>query len=383
MFLSSLLSASYAVEKFEPIALWLTVGVLIQAILTGVILFLFKKEYLGAYAKSALWSIAAYLLILAIVFFSLDIAKNYSDSYTEENWLAKDLLIRLVLIPLLILASVSLCGFVAFGIVSKYKPERKKLAAIVTFSAAFIALISALICLAVYYNKKIAADGYYNSETANVEQIALWIGSLLAIVSILALTLFDRQKLVFDARSLAYAGICASMSFALSYIKLWEMPQGGSVTLVSMLPLMIYAYIFGVKKGVFVSFVYGVLQAVQDPWLIHPAQFLLDYPVAFSAVGLAGIIRNMRALDKLPQVKFAVGAVIAGAMRFICHVLSGVFAFEAYAEGQNVWAYSLAYNSYVFVDVVLIVVAGIFVFSSKSFLHATAKLDLSQKTKHI
>ena len=168
------------------------------------------------------------------------------------------------------------------------------------------------------------------------------------------------------------------MSFALSYIKLWDMPAGGSVTLVSLLPLMLYSYIFGAKKGVFVGFVYGVLQAVQDPWLIHPAQFLLDYPIAFSAVGLAGLTRKLPIPKKLPQVKFALGAILAGCMRFICHVLSGALAFEAYAEGQNVWAYSLVYNSYVFIDAALVVAVGIFVLSSKAFLTAIMRLNKEQ-----
>ena len=68
-------------------------------------------------------------------------------------------------------------------------------------------------------------------------------------------------------------------------------------------------------------------------------------------------------------VGFTIGAVITGVLRFACHVLSGVFAFGAYAvdEGQGLWAYSLAYNSFVFVDIALVIVAGILVFSSKAF----------------
>ena len=160
------------------------------------------------------------------------------------------------------------------------------------------------------------------------------------------------------------------MSFALSYIKLWDMPAGGSVTLVSLLPVMLYSVMFGAKKGVAVGFTYGVLQAVQDPWLIHPAQFLLDYPVAFSAAGLAGVLKNAKLL---PQIKFTLGALVAGTMRFICHVLSGALAFEAYAEGQNPWIYSLGYNVYVFVDIALVIAAGILLFSSKAFCKQVQK----------
>ena len=176
------------------------------------------------------------------------------------------------------------------------------------------------------------------------------------------------------------AGVCIAMSFALSYIQLWKMPQGGSITLVSLLPLMIFAYLYGPKKGVLAGCIYGVLQAMQDPYIIHPAQFALDYPVAFAVIGFAGVFAGMDAI-KLPQVRFFLGGVVAGILRFICHVLSGVFAFEAFAEGTNAWAYSLAYNSFVFVDLALVLVAGVLVFSSKAFVKQSEKyLLLAQES---
>ena len=66
------------------------------------------------------------------------------------------------------------------------------------------------------------------------------------------------------------------MSFALSYVRIFRLPMGGSITFASMLPFMLYSYMYGTKKGVLAGLVYGVLQAVQDPWIIHPAQFALD-----------------------------------------------------------------------------------------------------------
>lgn len=375
MFLYSLLSTVYAVERFEPIAKWLTIGLLAAVLVIGALVFFFKRSVFGAYAKAALIGSFCYLLLLGIVFFALDIAKNYSDSYTEENWLDKQTLTKFVLIPLLILCSVCLLSLAAYAIIAKRNLEKKKLFAVLGLSLCAVALLAALICLAIYYNKKIANDGYYNSDTATVRQTALYALSAVSILLIVGLSLLDKQTLRFNARSLAYAGICTAMSYALSYIKLWDMPQGGSITLVSLLPLMLYAYIFGAKKGVFVGFTYGILQALQDPWLIHPAQFLLDYPVAFSAVGLAGLFKNTTYFKKLPQIKFTLGACIAGCMRFACHVLSGALAFEAYAEGQNVWLYSLVYNSYVFIDAALVVVAAIFVLSSRSFMKTVTKLQ--------
>ena len=373
MFLYSLLSA-YAVERFAPIAKWLTVGILAAVLLVGGALFFLKRKAFAPYVKAALIAVAAYLLCLAVVFFALDIAKNYSDSYTEENWLDKQTLTRFVLIPLLCLCATLLFALLAFLAVAKYKPSWKKKVTLSLVSTCGVALITTLVCLSVYYNQKIADDGYYNSDTASVKQLSLYLFAALCIGILASVFFLDKEKLTFDARSLAYAGVCAGMSFALSYIKLWDMPQGGSITLVSLLPVMLYAYIFGAKKGVFVGFAYGVLQAVQDPWIIHPAQFLLDYPVAFSAAGLAGLLRENKALKNLPQGKFALGAMLAGAMRFICHVLSGALAFEAYAEGQNVWLYSLVYNSYVFIDVALVIAAGVFILSSRSFVKTIERI---------
>jgi thiamine transporter len=185
----------------------------------------------------------------------------------------------------------------------------------------------------------------------------------------------------FNARSLAYAGVLTSMSFALSYIKLWDMPQGGSITLVSTLPLMMYAYLFGTKKGVFVGFVYGTLQAVQDPYIVHPAQFLLDYSVGYTMIGFAGVFK-LKSLQKLPQIQFALGASVGGILRYISQTLSGVFAFGAYAldaGASSIWGYSLAYNSYVLVDVIIVIAVGAILLSSKTVVNEMNKYPLLSK----
>ena len=146
------------------------------------------------------------------------------------------------------------------------------------------------------------------------------------------------------------------------------MPQGGTVTLASMLPIMIFSYIYGSKKGILIGLIYGLLQAVQDPYIVHPAQFLLDYPIAFALTGFAGSLKYVNVFNSRPQIKFAIGAIIGAALRFFAHVLSGVFAFGAYAGDQNFWVYSLAYNSFVFIDVLLVIVVGVMLFSSKAFV---------------
>lgn len=374
MFLSSLLSP-YAVERFTPVATWVSVGIISLLLLVGAFLFFKKSQALAKFIKYAFFGLFLYLLALSVLFFALDIAKNYSDSYAEENWLDKRALIKFVLIPLLILASVCLVGACVFALFSRFKPASKKLVGGILIGVIALAVLSALICISLYYKEKIENDGYYNSDSASVKQIALYACALVCVLLIIGLSFLDKRSFYFPSRAVSFAGVCVAMSFALSYIKLWDMPAGGSVTLVSLLPLMLYSYIFGAKRGVFVGFIYGILQSVQDPWIIHPAQFILDYPIAFACVGLAGLFKSLPC-KKLPQVKFALGAILAGTLRFICHTLSGTLAFEAYAKGQNALAYSLVYNLYVFVDAGLIVLVGIILFSARSFIKTVEKAEL-------
>ncbi len=374
MFLSSLLSL-YAVERFTPVATWVSVGLFALLLSVGFVLFFVKRGVLSKFVKYAFFGVVLYLLALSILFFAWDIAKNYSDSYAEENWLDKKALVKFVLIPLLVLSSVSLVGACAFAIFSRRYPHRKKLIGGIFGGVFALALLAVVVCLALYYKEKIVADGYYNSDTASVKQIALYLSALVCVALIIGLSFLDKRAFYFPSRAVAYAGVCVAMSFALSYIKLWDMPAGGSITLVSLLPLMLYSYIFGARRGVFVGVIYGILQSVQDPWIIHPAQFILDYPIAFACVGLAGLFKGLPA-KKLPQLKFALGAILAGVFRFICHVLSGTFAFEVYAEGQNAFAYSLIYNLYVFIDAGLIVAVGILLFSTRSFVKTVDKAEI-------
>ena len=372
MSLHSLLASSYAFDAAEPVALWLTVGIVAALLIAGIALFFAKKGVFKNYVRFASIGFVFYALILGMVMLALNIVKHSDEDYLAENYISEDV-IYFVLIPLFALFAFALvAGMVLFSVSMLGQKKVFKVLAIAFGALLAAGVVAVGVLIAVYYFKNIAEDGYYNSDTASVNQLALYIGAAAMIVLAVAGALFfgRKDKSGFDSRCIALAGVCIAMSFALSYIKLWEMPQGGSVTFVSLLPLMIFSYIYGVKKGVMAGFVYGILQAVQDPYIIHPAQFLLDYPIAFALIGFAGLFAGVRAL-KLPQIRFTLGAIVAAVLRFVSHVLSGVFAFQAYAESTNVWVYSTAYNSFVFVDMALVIVAGIFVFSSPSFVKKT------------
>ncbi len=371
MFLSSLLAP--VIDAAEPVVMWLTIAVVCAAVLTGIILFFAKREIFPKYVKYAVWGFVFYALVIGIFMLSANIVKHTSDEYLDKNWLNKEV-ITYVFVPLLVAVILMLISAAVTFTLSLKKVDKKifKPVAISLGAICAAAVVAAAVTIAIYFSRHINGGGYYDGDYGKLNQVALYVsaGVIIAAVIVCALVLGRKDKKPFDTHCIALAGICVAMSFALSYVKLFELPQGGSVTFASLLPVMLFAYVYGPKKGVMVGAVYGVLQAIQDPWIIHPAQFLLDYPIAFSMVGFAGVFGNIKALDKLPQIKFTLGAILAGILRFFCHVLSGVYAFGAYAVDKgynNFWLYSTAYNSFVFVDLVLVIVAGALLFTSKAF----------------
>lgn len=372
----------YAIDVFEPIAKWLVIGATSVILISWLIALLTKKDALLPLIKTTVAALFIFLLAVGLTCLIMEIAKSYSLSYAEENWLDRQALLKYVLIPLCVLIVLLIASTIAIIVAlkksnSENKDKNVKKTLAICGIIDLIALITCGILLAVYYNAKFVDDGYYNSDTASVNQPVLYISAALLVITLIALAfILDKDKKPLDTHCISMAGITVAMSFGLSYVKLFEMPQGGSITLFSLLPIMIFSCIYGTKKGVFVCLIYGILQAVQDPWIIHPAQFLLDYPVAFAAIGLTGLMTNVKAFNDKPQVSFLLGGIIASVLRFLSHVLSGVFAFAAYADGANPWVYSLGYNSFVFVDIAIVLVVGFIVFSSKAFVKEMQKFSV-------
>ncbi len=364
----------YAQSSLMTVFLWIAALLSVSLLGAGILVRFKRQESLKSYVTVALSLAVGFSLTVIIAMLSL--------AFMEMN--EKGRINELLLYPAATLAGTVLLGAAVTYGASLFGKKPFRIAATVSAGLAAAAFVALLVCIGVYYGRNIDGDGYFNSDAAKVNQIVLYLSAALLLAAIFALGfVFNRDKKGFDSKSISYAAICIALSFALSYLKLWEMPQGGSITFASLLPLMIYSYMFGTKKGVFAGLIYGVLQAVQDPWIIHPAQFLLDYPVAFAGIGVAGMFSNVKKLKKLPQVQFALGAVAASTLRFVSHVLSGVFAFSAYAAdaGMNVWAYSLAYNSFVFVDVALVIIAGVLAFSSPSLVKQARKFHAVENVK--
>ena len=169
--------------------------------------------------------------------------------------------------------------------------------------------------------------------------VGTWIALGLIVAFGVVLMCFT-TKVKWNAKMLAYAALCIAISFVLSYIRLFRMPQGGSITPASMLPVMMFAYAFGFGPGLVCSMAYGVLQMFQDMYIVGWVQATLDYVLAFGSLALVALFRGWKS-----PLNFSVGVVVAGIVRVFFHVLSGVVYFAEYApEGMDPLVYSLGYN---------------------------------------
>jgi len=155
----------------------------------------------------------------------------------------------------------------------------------------------------------------------------------------------------FDTKVLAEVSVMVALSLVLNFIKVYQLPQGGSITLASMVPVLLISFRRGPKVGVFSGVVFGMAQMLLDGWFYSPVGMFLDYPLAFGALGLAGIFR------KTPLI----GVVVSLATRFLSHFISGVVFFGMYApEGMSPIIYSAVYNgSYMLPEMVI---SGIFIY---------------------
>lgn len=342
-------------EGLEGFVTYFTIAVVGIAILLAALVYFLRREKLKDYGKSLTVFAAGYAFAVSGVMLYTELAKMA----------AKDRIYAYVFYP--ILAAILAVGLIVVTGYALYllHPKGLKVFKYVAIGICTAAAIMLIVVLSVYYAREIIPQGYY----VNVSQLGLVLGAVVLAVLIAAVALVFGKKKESDSRSIAYASVCIALSFALSYMRLFKLPQGGSVTLASLLPLMLYSYKFGVRKGVTAGAIYGILQAIQDPYIIHPVQFLLDYPVAFAGIGIAGIF-NEREVFKKPVLNFMLGAVVAVAFRYAAHVLSGIFAFAIYGieAGYSPVAWGFLYNSFTLADMAISMAVGGLMFASKSFV---------------
>ena len=318
----------------------------------------FGKLFNGAWITVALVTAVAFIVTFAACYF-VDVAAG------------EDMLVPMLFYPLLVLALAVAASAIAIFV----KPQ--KLVKIICGAVCGAAFIAVLVCLIVYYTSGEAVENNWGTDV--LSSLGLYLSAIFVAAAVVVFAFVaDRSKRPVDTRTITFAAVCVALSFALSYVRIFKMPMGGSITFASMLPIMLFAFMFGSRKGVLVGLIYAILQAIQDPWIIHPAQFVLDYAVAFAAIGLTGCIRDLGLFKGNMRAQFALGATIASFIRFISHYFAGVFAFGMYGAGfaaeydmpllANEYFYSFVYQCmYIIPELIIVLAVSMIVMSSKTF----------------
>lgn len=180
---------------------------------------------------------------------------------------------------------------------------------------------------------------------------------------------------------LTESALMIAIAAVLSVIKIVDMPVGGSVTLMSMFPIILIAYRYGTAWGLFTGFAYGLVQMLLGlenlNWVSSVGGavvvILFDYVVAFMGLGLGGIFRKV-----VPHqgTALALGCVLGGGLRYLCHVITG---FTVWAEitsfadiTPDVLSYSFTYNGvYMLPEIVLLAAGALYLSRLLSFRETT------------
>lgn len=148
-----------------------------------------------------------------------------------------------------------------------------------------------------------------------------------------------------STKMLVEAGIMIALAVLLSRIEIYHAPQGGSVTAGSMIPILLFAFRWGASPGIVVGVTFGILKLILGGSIFTPIQAILEYPIAFGFLGLAGILTNKKEIGNNGIFRIVLGVFLGIGGRTICHILAGVIFFGEYAGAQNPWIYSIIYQS--------------------------------------
>lgn len=181
-------------------------------------------------------------------------------------------------------------------------------------------------------------DGSVHLTTIGIAIVIAVITALVLIAAIMRHQNATKKKSL-TTRQLVYSAAAIALAVVCSMIKLFEMPMGGSITLLSMLFIVLIAYWYGPYVGIMTAVAYGLVQFVTEPIFYTIPQMLLDYPLAFGALGLAGFFNNRK-------YGLSIGYLVGVAGRFFFATISGVVFFGSYApEGMNPLVYSSVYQA--------------------------------------
>ena len=354
-------------DKLQFVALYLAVALVAAFIIVGLLVWFKRRDKFADFKKYVVGITTGFAVTMVVVFAYVKFQCNIDDMQAKLFY------------PILATLITVVAGAIAMLVSSLFSNKAVKISFIVTAVLTLGCFIATMVLMSQYYGD--IADYYPNANL-----VGMIVSAVVFMVMMVVMWFVGDKRKMSDTRSIVYGAISIALSFALSYAKLFKLPQGGSVTFASLLPLMIYCCMFGTRRGLIVCTIYGVLQALQDPFIIHPMQFLLDYPLAFGLIGVSGIFMEKGVFKDKKVVAFLIGGVLAVVLRYACHVCSGVFAFADYADldkYDTAIAYSMAYNSFAFVDMLIALVAGSTLFASKSFAALMQKSSDVNKTAEV
>ena len=138
----------------------------------------------------------------------------------------------------------------------------------------------------------------------------------------------SKSKSILTTREICISAILIAIAFVISeFIPVIKLPYGGKLTYCSMLFVCLIGYFFGPKTSLIASLAYGLLQLVMGSSIVHPIQLILDYPLAYTCLGVSGFFHNKKN-------GLAIGYILGVIGRYICHVISGIVFFSDFAEGN-------------------------------------------------
>lgn len=204
-----------------------------------------------------------------------------------------------------------------------------------------------------------ATEGGYALTTGGYVAAALILAAMLIIAAFLAK---KKKSKKISTKQLVFCAMAIALASVTSMLKIYEFPFGGTITFFSMLFICLAGYFYGPATGILSAFSYGVLQFLLDPYILFPIQVIVDYLLAFGALGLAGIFHK----SKNGLIK---GYILGILGRYVFVVISGWIFFGEYAwEGWGALPYSMAYNgAYVFTEGALTIIILLIPAVSKAF----------------
>lgn len=176
-----------------------------------------------------------------------------------------------------------------------------------------------------------------------------------------------KQTKAFPMRKFVESALMVAIATVLSLIKI-DLPFGGGVTPVSMLPIVLISHRYDWKWGVLTAFVYSLLQLLLGldnvgyaaSALMAAGVVLLDYVIAYTFIGFSGAFNKVFP-DRSKPTAVVVGVAVTFFLRFVCHFITGGWIWKEWMPEEfmgmamtNPWIYSALYNGwYMLVELVL------------------------------